>query len=307
MEKKKRRSRLLLAIVSLLLLMQGKGVCEVKASQTPYEATDRTYLFELTANGKGTVTVQPGGLITISLRLKRTDAKESYPMYAMQDEIHYDSDFFTLEEDNTMTASGIQTRDLALRGEKRAFYMNFLSVGGGETWEADTFIGNFTLRVKATSGTTRITNESCIVSYADGQGSYLCETADLTVILSSECSVRFETGGGSLVGEEKVYYGELLGKPEDPVREGYVFQGWFRDIDGTQEWNFATDTVQENMTLYAKWQKAQDEIPDQPQTSAYPSWILWILLLLLLLGLLVITFFVWKRHRPQNKRNDKMR
>lgn len=298
MEKKKGRARLLLAIVSLLLLMQGKGVCEARASQTPYEATDRTYLFELTANGKDTVTVQPGDLITISLRLKRTDAKESYPMYAMQDEIHYDSDFFTLEEGNTMTASGIQTRDLALRGEKRAFYMNFLSVGGGETWEADTFIGTFTLRVKATSGTTRITNESCIVSYADGQGSYLCETADLTVILSSECSVRFETGGGSRVEEEKVYYGELLPKPQDPVREDYVFLGWFRDIDGTKEWNFDTDTVQENMTLYAKWEKAQEEVPDQPQPPAYPSWILWIFLLLLLF--LLLAFLLWKRYRPQN-------
>ncbi len=298
MKKKKGRARLLLAIVSLLLLMQGKGVCEAKASQTPYEATDRTYLFELTANGKDTVTVQPGDFITISLRLKRTDAKESYPMYAMQDEIHYDSDFFTLEEGNTMTASGIQTRDLALRGEKRAFYMNFLSVGGGETWEADTFIGTFTLRVKAMSGTTRITNESCIVSYADGQGSYLCETADLTVILSSECSVRFETGGGSRVEEEKVYYGELLPKPQDPVREDYVFLGWFRDIDGTKEWNFDTDTVQENMTLYAKWEKAQEEVPDQPQPPAYPSWILWIFLLLLLF--LLLAFLLWKRYRPQN-------
>jgi uncharacterized repeat protein (TIGR02543 family) len=39
-----------------------------------------------------------------------------------------------------------------------------------------------------------------------------------------------------------------------PTRTGYVFGGWFLNAAGTgAAWDFGTDTVKKDITLYAKW------------------------------------------------------
>lgn len=45
--------------------------------------------------------------------------------------------------------------------------------------------------------------------------------------------------------------------PAEPTREGYVFDGWFKDSDCTNVWKFGSggDAVTANLTLYAKWTK----------------------------------------------------
>ena len=47
--------------------------------------------------------------------------------------------------------------------------------------------------------------------------------------------------------------GEPAGMPVRPSRTGYVFGGWYKDAAHTQPWNFLTDCVSGNLTLYAKW------------------------------------------------------
>lgn len=42
-------------------------------------------------------------------------------------------------------------------------------------------------------------------------------------------------------------------KPADPVKTGYTFEGWFKEASCTNAWNFASDTVAAETTLYAKW------------------------------------------------------
>jgi|GEM_PF-3831296 len=43
-------------------------------------------------------------------------------------------------------------------------------------------------------------------------------------------------------------------KPTDPTRSGYTFAGWFLKKDGTgTAWDFNTNTVTEDMVLFAKW------------------------------------------------------
>ena len=51
-----------------------------------------------------------------------------------------------------------------------------------------------------------------------------------------------------------VHYGDLLAKPDDPVRERYQFLGWYKDEERTELWDFAADQVTGDMTLYAGWQ-----------------------------------------------------
>lgn len=67
--------------------------------------------------------------------------------------------------------------------------------------------------------------------------------------------VSFDSLGGTAVESQKRMYGELLQEPEAPTREGYVFEGWYRDEGLTIPWNPAEDVVTESLTLYARWSK----------------------------------------------------
>ena len=66
-------------------------------------------------------------------------------------------------------------------------------------------------------------------------------------------SVRFDDG---VEGNEDVVStvadGEPVAKPDDPVREGYDFAGWYTDEACTVAYDFAAP-VEGDMTLYAKW------------------------------------------------------
>ncbi len=54
---------------------------------------------------------------------------------------------------------------------------------------------------------------------------------------------------------ERVKEGETIGKPADPTAEGFVFDGWYKEAACTTAWDFDTDTVEDDLTLYAKWSK----------------------------------------------------
>lgn len=46
---------------------------------------------------------------------------------------------------------------------------------------------------------------------------------------------------------------EKIIEPDQPTKSGYLFDGWYTNETLTDEWDFETDLVQEDMTLYAKW------------------------------------------------------
>lgn len=252
-----------------------------------------SFYFELSVDGGDTKEVQTGDIITVVLHLKRTDASASYTMYAMQDEIRYDSNFFELVEGSEVLSEGIVTTDIGMRDNYREFYMNYLSTRGGDNWGEDTLIGSFQLRVIATSGVTKITNEDYLVSTQNGYSGYACEGNELTIILSTECTVRFESNGGSEVEDQTVRYGEKAVQPENPTREGYMFDGWYRDIDQTEQWNFESDEVTGNMTLFAKWRV--DLAGPPSETSDNQSYYWWIALAVIVLILLLILLIPRKR------------
>ena len=65
--------------------------------------------------------------------------------------------------------------------------------------------------------------------------------------------VSFNSMGGSPVPSVNVNHQGYLKKPADPTRSGYIFVGWYQDSAYTDPWDFATETVTSDMTLYAKW------------------------------------------------------
>jgi len=67
-------------------------------------------------------------------------------------------------------------------------------------------------------------------------------------------SVTFNAGGGTPVpAVQSIASGGTVSQPADPARDGWTFGGWYKDSAFTIAWNFAADTVTENITLYAKW------------------------------------------------------
>lgn len=43
---------------------------------------------------------------------------------------------------------------------------------------------------------------------------------------------------------------------DDPTAEGFIFLGWYKEAVCTNEWDFNTDTVTADTTVYAKWEAA---------------------------------------------------
>ena len=54
-----------------------------------------------------------------------------------------------------------------------------------------------------------------------------------------------------------------MGRPADPAKTGFEFKGWFKEADCRNEWKFDTDTVEGDITLYAKWEEKKDDGPGQ--------------------------------------------
>lgn len=257
--------------------------------------SSRSYDFSLTADGKQEITANPGQIITVTLALNRTDSDEAAKMYAVQAELLYDDTFFELVEGSVMTSSGVAWTDLARRTGGRAFYLNFLSLSGGEEWNSRVQLGSFQLRVLAESGASVIDSTNCIVSVADSTDGFASVNNDVQVVVSTACTVTFESGGGSEVPDQTVQYGEKITEPEEPTREGYSFNGWYADLDKTDLWDFAEDRVYGNMTLYAGWLEGDAPAQSAPEGEDFPWWLILMGLLALILLLILILVFGKKK------------
>ncbi len=71
-----------------------------------------------------------------------------------------------------------------------------------------------------------------------------------------EKSIVFDVCGddvSNIPGVQLVCAGEYAQKPENPVREGFYFTGWYTDEDKKQLFDFDNTQMQDNITLYAGW------------------------------------------------------
>lgn len=70
--------------------------------------------------------------------------------------------------------------------------------------------------------------------------------------LIANYTVKFDSNGGSDIELQNVRAGEKVIIPENPIRSGYIFAGWYIDEKLTEKFNFET-AINNNITLYAKW------------------------------------------------------
>ena len=269
-------------LLCLCLLIAALLPCQAFAADN-----SRSYDFRLTVDGAKEVTSATGNTVTVSLSLAQTDSGAAGKMYAMQAELEYDDTFFEFVESSVMTASNITWKEMGRRTGGRVVYLNFLSLSGGQEWPKESVIGSFQLKVIGTGGVSEIKPVNCLVSTKDGQDSFESVSNSAKVILDTDCTVKFLSNGGSDVPDQTVPYGEKISKPEDPTRDGYTFDAWYKNLDRTELWDFESDTVTGNMTLYAGWKLGA---PEKTHTGGGGiSW--WWLLVLPLAAL--IGFLIW--------------
>ncbi|MBR2296294.1 MAG: leucine-rich repeat protein, partial [Clostridia bacterium] len=72
-------------------------------------------------------------------------------------------------------------------------------------------------------------------------------------LAKSNHTVTFNSVGGSEVPSQTVKHSNLLTEPQAPTKGGYIFVGWYKLADYSEKWNFETDKVVKDITLYAKW------------------------------------------------------
>jgi uncharacterized repeat protein (TIGR02543 family) len=98
---------------------------------------------------------------------------------------------------------------------------------------------------------------------ADGSGAVQTEGSTFTMGASNVTlyaqwtintyTVTFDSQGGSAVDPQTVEHGGLATEPTAPRWTGHTFGGWYKESGCINSWNFDTDTVTANVTLYAKW------------------------------------------------------
>lgn len=83
----------------------------------------------------------------------------------------------------------------------------------------------------------------------------------------TQYTVTFETNGGNKIKSVKVNKNGTLSKPTEPIKDGYIFGGWYSDKECKTSYDFGAN-VTKPITLYAKWVEKETE-PTEPVT---PKW-----------------------------------
>ncbi|HEY5557797.1 InlB B-repeat-containing protein [Acetobacterium sp.] len=89
--------------------------------------------------------------------------------------------------------------------------------------------------------------------------------------LANDYTVTFNSQGGSAITPKYAPYNTTITIPPTPSRSGgYLFVGWYKDSAFKTAWNFTSEKVTANTTLYAKWEGKSliSLMPDQTMATA---------------------------------------
>lgn len=126
---------------------------------------------------------------------------------------------------------------------------NKMNVGSGTSYNAAT--GQYRPAYSNTLSNISPAVSNAVYSYLGGKEKLL------------SYSVKFQSNGGSTVKTQYLSKGDKAVVPEEPVKEGYSFDGWYSDKELTTPYGFDTP-VDSSLTLYARW--IESDIPAKPST-----------------------------------------
>ena len=66
-------------------------------------------------------------------------------------------------------------------------------------------------------------------------------------------TVTFESNEGSAVASQNVRHGGNVIEPANPVKSGFILAAWYKEEECVNPWDFESDIVTGNITLFAKW------------------------------------------------------
>ena len=106
----------------------------------------------------------------------------------------------------------------------------------------------------------------------DGQkyelGQPLVDDITLYAHWLAECTITFDSDGGSLIQSVTIGAGQLVKQPTNPTKEGYEFLYWALN---DEEFDFSTP-VSESITLVAKWKEVVKPVePVEPGEPEKPT------------------------------------
>ena len=79
-------------------------------------------------------------------------------------------------------------------------------------------------------------------------------------------TITFEVNGGSPVDPIKVKHGEKASAPENPIKEGAVFDAWYVDEVCVTPFDWETE-ITADWTLYAGYEEEGEDIPDESSSD----------------------------------------
>ena len=110
-----------------------------------------------------------------------------------------------------------------------------------------TFVG---WNTKADGSGTSYANQENVINLSAISGDTVTIYAEWTI---NNYAVTFNPQGGSVVTGKSADFNTAITAPADPSLAGYAFVGWYKEPGCVNPWNFSSDAVKENTTLYASW------------------------------------------------------
>ena len=114
---------------------------------------------------------------------------------------------------------------------------------------------------EAIGGTKIIDKDGKLVSnvsgYTSADGKWASEDEQLKLYaqyLINTYTVEFDNQGhGTKPNNQIINHGGKVNNPGNLTANGFIFGGWYKESGCTNAWNFETDVVTSNITIYAKW------------------------------------------------------
>ena len=142
------------------------------------------------------------------------------------------------------------------QGRPTTFTVNTASAGTG------TVIGSVTADAGKWPGSTNYSFSFVVPENGDYFLTWKTEDSDgdrslawgFTLTQTGEAlKITFDSDGGTAIAPQYLSEGDVIQEPEDPVKYGFIFNGWWYNDDGfDSKWNFELG-VEKDMTLVAHW------------------------------------------------------